>query len=256
MSNGVVVRHFRRERVPLAQCARNISRYLGRRQEFCADILLLAVDGERVVTIGEGHDLQWNQAHQHLQQFMLKASIGEPVVSKAVSKGLCFLNATNYASKRVLIVEATSGHAAFSKQYVGLMNTFFAAKKSNIIIDVIAIHGHDPSMLFKQGAILCEGEHLTVAPETVTDVLPLLTFHCLRDHETHRILKRREEAVVMSSVCYCHLSPVQMGYVCSTCLAILCKDTVESPQGQCPMCASSFTASVKAAEAEQAASTR
>jgi transcription initiation factor TFIIH subunit 3 len=147
---------------------------------------------------------------EHLSRF--------PGMAAAVSMALCFGHAQRKARSQLgceLLVVSRSADEPLL--YVGMMNALFAAQRSAVTMDVLAVRS--VSSYLNQGAALTHGLYV----EAASGFAPLLLGYFLADAAARKSVTLPSQPVVDSRAsCFCHGRPCEMGHVCSMCLAIFC----------------------------------
>ncbi|KAI8848972.1 TFIIH subunit Tfb4/p34, partial [Chytridium lagenaria] len=176
--------------------------------------------------------------HLKSLDFELSDSVnGSSLVAGAISQALSYINrlrkstegASNLESRVLLMSVSSDG----STQYIPMMNCIFAAQKYNIKVDVCKVYGK-PSVFLPQAAHITGGTFLEVKePRNLITYL----WHSFLPEPSVRPLfySPSDQQVDYRSTCFCHRNIIDVGFVCSVCLSIFCKqETV------CPMCRSSM----------------
>ncbi|KAJ1671252.1 RNA polymerase II transcription factor B subunit 4 [Coemansia sp. RSA 25] len=149
---------------------------------------------------------------------------GQTLMSRALSKALChihrMLESTTKVWSRILVVSAADDSP---REYIGLMNTIFAAQRMGVLIDICKVFGTD-SVFLQQAAEITGGNYLKVDTAGGESMLQTLLFTCLADHYTREVLVApTSETIDFRATCFCHKRVVDIGYVCSVCLSIFCE---------------------------------
>ncbi|KAL0206856.1 hypothetical protein P9112_012567 [Eukaryota sp. TZLM1-RC] len=166
-------------------------------------------------------------------------------LSSALSKALCFINSHHSLQSgrsqtfgHVIVISAASTQFSLSTSLqISLLNSAFSAKRDQIPIDIFAL-GDELSPLLEQVCDVACGSCHSVSTNSKTntqiasELLQLLCFNSFVS------LENRENLIVSSkpeadlrAFCYCHSKIVDIGYVCSACLAVSCQR-----KPRCPCC--------------------
>jgi len=131
---------------------------------------------------------------------------------------------------RILLLSLTNDLSAEQNL---LMNLFFSAQQHKIVIDVASLGDSVP--ILQQACDITNGTHLSI--EKPDRLLQYLVTNCIgNSQEVQEFFNRNEpKSIDYRAACHCHNKLVQIGWVCSVCLAIQCRI---SPI--CPMCNSIF----------------
>ncbi|OII71046.1 hypothetical protein cand_018850 [Cryptosporidium andersoni] len=164
-------------------------------------------------------------------------------LASGISICLCKINSDrklyskNRTNKdRILLFDA-SNEKSYINQYVLLINSSHAALKLDVIIDVCSI-SNNPSRLLYNVVDISKGIYINYSSiiknvsSKIDDkshiqdgLLPFIIFHLLPSAELRAnslinlSTKSRHSGI---SVCFCHYKKVEVGFICSSCLAIFC----------------------------------
>merc|ERR1711879_361357 len=111
------------------------------------------------------------------------------------------------------------------------MNLVSAALNVSMSIDVCII-GQAETPILEYAASLTGG--LFVRLERLNTLTYNLNNHFVSDYLSHPALRKRKSKP-MKSKCFCHLRPIDKGYLCTSCYSVLCCVSV-----RCIMCKSVF----------------
>eukprot|EP00850_Spirogloea_muscicola_P000439 SM000002S05519 [mRNA] locus=s2:342643:351603:- [translate_table: standard] len=122
------------------------------------------------------------------------------------------------------------------QQYIAIMNTIFSAKNSAVPIDACMLGGRDSAYL-QQAAHLTAGLYLKLSQSDA--LLQYLLMIFATDLYSRRFLQLpRQEGVDFRASCFCHKKTIDLGFVCSVCLSIFCKQSKS-----CSTCGATFSSS-------------
>lgn len=121
-------------------------------------------------------------------------------------------------SGRILLLTPA---ADLSAQHVPMINCIFAAQKKGVRIDVCQLNKGQSSLL-EQCCHLTAGLHQTVVDPKQAAVT-LLAFFGASTAVRNVLVVPKQDQVSMQATCFCHGSPVEIGFVCSVCLSVFCK---------------------------------
>ncbi|KAF2668105.1 RNA polymerase II transcription factor B subunit 4 [Microthyrium microscopicum] len=198
-------------------------------------------------------------AYANLQ--LLKA---DPMTSDSASTGTGAVGAADLDAHTSALRTARSGHqfvsrilivsvsqADLSSQYIGLMNSVFAAQRLNIPLDVLRIG--ERTAFLQQASDATSGVYLTYDPPNSTangtngaatasfssataGLLQTLMQGYFSDVAARKLLVMPGSAEVdFRAACFCHGKIVDLGGVCSVCLSIFCLPLEFT---SCPTCQS------------------
>lgn len=132
-----------------------------------------------------------------------------------------------------------TGSPDVPQQYIPVMNTIFSAQRAEVVIDALVLHP-DNSSLLQQAAHLTQG--LYFKPEHRSGVLQYLLQNLACDSHTRAALQvYQPQGVDFRASCFCHKNVIDIGYVCSVCLSIYCRQS-----GSCTTCGTCFVRRTKA----------
>lgn len=169
-----------------------------------------------------------------------------PLMAKAISSALCYSNRVRMDEdqptlfSRILVVSASADAADLGTQGMVLTSTAYAAKGSNVPIDVLSL-GETPSALLRQVSILTGGKHHDLPPGSrphplAETLVPLLLFHFLPGVAVRKQLSSVDDVHNLPAVCACHGLARETAHVCSCCLALYCS----GERGICMVCRTRF----------------
>ncbi|XP_048582166.1 general transcription factor IIH subunit 3 [Nematostella vectensis] len=141
----------------------------------------------------------------------------------ALCKALCYIHRMEkeYSvgaklQPRILIIKASPDDAS---HYMPVMNSIFAAQKSNTCIDACVLYEH--SGYLQQATDITGGVYLKI-PETQA-LLQYLMWLYLPDFSTRAMMVLPSSTQIdYRAACFCHKKLVDVGFVCSVCLSIYC----------------------------------
>ncbi|CAB3385112.1 Hypothetical predicted protein [Cloeon dipterum] len=148
-------------------------------------------------------------------------SKGESMLSGALGRALCYVHRMQQEERqlnaRVLVVTANGQSVS---QYMNFMNVFFTAQKQNVLIDVCCL-GPESSLL-QQGCDITGGQYFR--PPQPQGLLQYLLWVFLPEPLLRNKLALPPRVKVdYRAACFCHRELVDIGFVCSVCLSIVCK---------------------------------
>ncbi|CAD7702912.1 unnamed protein product [Ostreobium quekettii] len=159
-----------------------------------------------------------------------------PALSGALSRALCFLHKASKtrlsrnSRPRILCFMVSPDQPA---EYVSVMNAIFSAQRSNVSIDACYM-GKESSSFLQQAAHLTGGTYMK--PELQSALLQYLNMAFAADTATRGFLTENAgQAVNFKASCFCHRKPIDLGFVCSVCLAVFCQNVKE-----CQICGTHF----------------
>lgn len=133
---------------------------------------------------------------------------------------------------RVLVVTAND---TYDNNYIGIMNTIFAAQKMKVAIDVAKL-GNNSAPYLQQAADATNGVYLHVA-EPQGMVQTLATAFFVEPLLRLLVILPTLANVDYKALCFLTGRAVDVGYVCSVCLCIM---SMIPEGGTCPTCQSKF----------------
>ncbi|KAI5706578.1 hypothetical protein M8J75_009512 [Diaphorina citri] len=120
-------------------------------------------------------------------------------------------------NSRILII---TGCGNSGDQYIPCMNTFFTAQKQNVTIDVCSLQKE--ITLLQQACDITNGVFLKL-PQ-LSSLLQYLLWVFLPDPTVRKkLVVPPPVSVDYRPFCFCHHELIDIGFVCSVCLAIYCK---------------------------------
>ncbi|KAI5746278.1 hypothetical protein M8J77_001821 [Diaphorina citri] len=166
---------------------------------------------------------------KNVQKFLVKTLEGEitrsdSLFGAACSIALCYIhrleNEKSLGDKmnsRILII---TGCGNSGDQYIPCMNTFFTAQKQNVTIDVCSLQKE--ITLLQQACDITNGVFLKL-PQ-LSSLLQYLLWVFLPDPTVRKkLVVPPPVSVDYRPFCFCHHELIDIGFVCSVCLAIYCK---------------------------------
>lgn len=144
-------------------------------------------------------------------------------LASAIGMSLCMINNNKKSPSRILVVSCSIQSGSFAKQYMNLMNSFFAAQKINIPIDG-CVYMKDESKrgsILEQGCDLTGGHYLNV-PDIAGNLEYLIWIYLPSATIRETLLLPERKRANHRAVCFCHRNVIDIGYVCSVCLSIFC----------------------------------
>lgn len=182
-----------------------------------------------------------DQIKDEVQRIVLKsmeeALYSDSLIAGAMTMALCYLNRMDKEhelreetlSSRILVIKGSEDNP---EQYMNFMNAVFTAQKQNVVIDACILD--NDSGLLQQACDITGGIYLKV-PQ-VTGLLQYLLWVFLPDPlERSKLNLPPKVQVDYRAACFCHRNLIDIGYVCSVCLSIIC---TFSPI--CPTCQTTF----------------
>ncbi|XP_062224224.1 general transcription and DNA repair factor IIH subunit TFB4 [Phragmites australis] len=158
------------------------------------------------------------------------------LLSGALSLALCniqriFRSGTRHPQPRILCLQ---GSPDGPEQYVALMNSIFSAQRSMVPIDSCIVGTQDSAFL-QQASYITGGVYLK--PQELNGLFQYLAAVFATDLHSRTFLRLPKTlGVDFRASCFCHKKTIDMGYVCSICLSIFCKN-----QKKCSTCGSEFS---------------
>ncbi|RZC73555.1 hypothetical protein C5167_049036 [Papaver somniferum] len=119
------------------------------------------------------------------------------------------------------------------EQYVAVMNAIFSAQRSMVPIDSCIV-GVQHSAFLQQASYITGGVYLK--PPQLDGLFQYLSTVFATDLHSRSFLQLpKPVGVDFRASCFCHKSTIDMGYICSVCLSIFCKQ-----HKKCSTCGSVF----------------
>lgn len=168
-------------------------------------------------------------------------SAANSLLSGSIAQALCIINAhrAEFSHSRIVIFSLGGTRADnYSSQYLKLINCFFAAQKTNVILDACSIamtrDGEESApvsasmedrfaaSILQQGCDLTGGRYIRI--HKVASLLEHL-FWCLTPmaEERSRYVLPPKLKISPPAACFCHRKVLEIGYVCSVCVSIFCQ---------------------------------
>ncbi|OMO55525.1 TFIIH subunit Tfb4/p34 [Corchorus olitorius] len=182
---------------------------------------------------------------QKLEEFLIKdeqLSKGEPegrikssLLSGSLSMALCYIqrvfrSGSLHPHPRILCLQ---GSPDGPEQYVAIMNAIFSAQRSMVPIDSCYI-GTQNSAFLQQASYITGGVHHK--PQNLDGLFQyLMTIFATDLHSRSFLHLPKPVGVDFRASCFCHKNTIDMGYICSVCLSIFCKQ-----HKKCSTCGSVF----------------
>lgn len=174
-----------------------------------------------------------------IEEFVRSGFPARSSLAAALSMGLCYCNSRSVdpnvleaLSPRVLVVQASGDQTV---QYIGAMNSAFAAQKSKVLVDAFVLTDQGSTIL-QQMCHLTGGiffAPMELYPQSLTQYL-LSVF--LVDKATRSVLAPPvQPPVPLKASCFCHQKLVEKGKVCSACLSVFCEAYLRD-KFLCPTC--------------------
>ena len=136
-------------------------------------------------------------------------------ISKALAYSCMLLHKRSTLSQSRIIVLSASPEDP--QQYRHILNTAFCTQDKGLIIDICKIGSH-PAGYLEQVAQITDG--LFVQCETAKDMFHSLMNFFLADKEQKKLLNLPKQIETgRTTVCGCHSQVVEIGHVCTICLA-------------------------------------
>ncbi|CAL5227323.1 g10263 [Coccomyxa viridis] len=161
-------------------------------------------------------------------------------LSGGLSRGLCLINkavsSARAGGKRSALprVLCLQGSPDATQQYIAVMNSIFAAQRSEVVIDACMLSGSESTFL-QQATHLTGGIYLR--PKLRGALLQyLLTIYCGFTFSRSHLELPQPLGVDFRASCFCHRRAIDMGFVCSVCLSIFCENVPE-----CSICGTCFS---------------
>ncbi|XP_047311129.1 general transcription and DNA repair factor IIH subunit TFB4 [Impatiens glandulifera] len=182
---------------------------------------------------------------QKLQDFVVKDEkmskvdlvdgVGSSLLSGALSMALCYIqrvfrSGSLHPQPRILCLQ---GSPDGPEQYVAIMNGIFSAQRSMVPIDSCMI-GAQHSAFLQQASYITGGVYLK--PQQLDGLFEYLSTVFATDLHSRAFLQLpKPTGVDFRASCFCHKNTIDMGYICSVCLSIFCKN-----HKKCSTCGSVF----------------
>lgn len=148
---------------------------------------------------------------------------GDCALASAIGISLCRIQRNKGLPSRIMIVSCSMQSGSYAKQYMNLMNSFFAAQKMNIPIDGCVYMKEDSKRgsVLEQGCDLTGGHFLNV-PDIAGNLEYLIWIYLPSATIRETLLLPERRKANHRAVCFCHRNIIDIGYVCSVCLSIFC----------------------------------
>lgn len=220
-------------------------------------VALYMAHARRVVRLATGvcAELDVEAARRAAAKSLLEEDVkhaGEiPQLGAALGRALCYVSrlraeaSTRDLPARILVFDGSDSQAEFTPQGASLVSSGFAARSAKVPIDLLSL-GRAASVQLRQVCSIAGGKHHELLndsgvngdrPHTLADALShVLLWHFLPGVAVRGNLHISADMQHLPAVCRCHSKVVDMAYVCSCCLAILCADDVAI----CPSCSTRF----------------
>ncbi|KAF8685875.1 hypothetical protein HU200_043788 [Digitaria exilis] len=153
------------------------------------------------------------------------------LLSGALSLAMCYIqrifrSGTRHPQPRILCLQ---GSPDGPEQYVAVMNSIFSAQRSMVPIDSCIVGTQDSAFL-QQASYITGGVYLK--PQELNGLFQYLAAVFATDLHSRTFLRLPKTlGVDFRASCFCHKKTIDMGYVCSVCLSIFCKN-----QKKCSTC--------------------
>ncbi|XP_037496336.1 general transcription and DNA repair factor IIH subunit TFB4 isoform X1 [Jatropha curcas] len=183
---------------------------------------------------------------QALEEFMIKdeklgkeesqGKIASSLLSGSLSMALCYIQRVFRSGPlnpqpRILCLQ---GSPDGPEQYVAVMNAIFSAQRSMVPIDSCYVGSHNSAFLQQQASYITGGVY--VKPQHLDGLFQYLVTVFATDLHCRSFLQLpRPAGVDFRASCFCHKTTIDMGYICSVCLSIFCKQ-----HKKCSTCGSVF----------------
>ncbi|XP_024522776.1 general transcription and DNA repair factor IIH subunit TFB4 isoform X4 [Selaginella moellendorffii] len=192
---------------------------------------------------GANHQTASEKIVHKLNDFVSRDATQPPkfqpsLLSASLSMALCYIQRAlkekiGPSKPRMLCLQASPDAP---HQYIAIMNAIFSAQRSMVPIDACMV-GAQHSAFLQQAADITGGTYLM--PQQADSLLEyLMTIFTVDLHSRQFIQLPRSAGVDFRASCFCHKRTIDMGYICSVCLSIFCKQHKE-----CSTCGSSFASS-------------
>lgn len=161
--------------------------------------------------------------------------IKSSLLSGSLSMALCYIqrlfrSGSLHPQPRILCLH---GSPDGPEQYVAIMNAIFSAQRSMVPVDSCYI-GAQNSAFLQQASYITGGVHHK--PQQLDGLFQYLMTIFATDLHSRRFLQLpKPVGVDFRASCFCHKSTIDMGYICSVCLSIFCKQ-----HKKCSTCGSVF----------------
>ncbi len=150
----------------------------------------------------------------------------KPMLASALHTALLILNKeqtenpNDLATQRLLVLNAGDDDAS---SYVALMNAAFASQRLTRLdgIDVLDV-SRSSSVVLAQMTKLTGGRYVCPGAEATASLYPYLSACYFDTSVTNPPV---QPPVDMRATCFCHGKPVDVGFVCTACLAVSCERT-------------------------------
>lgn len=162
-------------------------------------------------------------------------AVGASLLSGSLSLALCYIqrvfrSGPLHPQPRILCLH---GSPDGPEQYVAIMNAIFSAQRSMVPIDSCVIGGQHSAFL-QQASYITEGVYLK--PPQLDGLFQYLCTVFATDLHSRTFLQLpKPVGVDFRASCFCHKNTIDMGYICSVCLSIFCKN-----HKKCSTCGSVF----------------
>lgn len=139
---------------------------------------------------------------------------------------------------RVLILQAAPDDAA---QYIPVINCAFSAQRMALCLDSMCVGRHG-STLLQQCAHTTGGVHTHPTPAVHAALYEhMVSLYLPEPALRSLLLLPPQHSVDLRASCFCHKRPLELGWICSVCLSIWCKQS-----SSCAICGLEATASTAA----------
>ncbi|CAO2044390.1 unnamed protein product [Urochloa humidicola] len=153
------------------------------------------------------------------------------LLSGALSLALCYIQRIFRSGTRH---PQPRGSPDGPEQYVAVMNSIFSAQRSMVPIDSCIVGTQDSAFL-QQASYITGGVYLKL--QELNGLFQYLAAVFATDLHSRTFLRLPKTlGVDFRASCFCHKKTIDMGYVCSVCLSIFCKN-----QKKCSTCGSEFS---------------
>lgn len=182
---------------------------------------------------------------QKLEEFVIRdeqlskenspSGIVSSLLSGSLSLALCYIQKVSRSGRlhpnpRILCLQ---GSPDGPEQYVAVMNAIFSAQRSMVPIDSCIV-GVQHSAFLQQASYITGGVYLK--PPQLDGLFQYLSTVFATDLHSRSFLQLpKPVGVDFRASCFCHKSTIDMGYICSVCLSIFCKQ-----HKKCSTCGSVF----------------
>ncbi|KAL7078250.1 hypothetical protein ACQ4LE_002206 [Meloidogyne hapla] len=138
--------------------------------------------------------------------------------SGAISLSICAFNkyAKQYpnSSGSIIIINLAQN---LSNEHSTLMNLFFAAKHSSLVVNSVSLNGNVP--ILQQACDITGGTHVTL--DNIKLLAQTILTDCLVVPNTS-LFTHPQQDIDYRAVCHCHNQLLSIGWVCSVCLSVTC----------------------------------